>query len=207
MFSRWLVSYGQPPIITVRKRDKHKNILTLEQHCLINRCLPSLAYGYKKCSLKFKVAPQDRYCNNWQPARDTWKRGEKVVKYIGYDAEEDRRAKIAEDKKYTYQYPLIEWRWGRDECKAAITRVGLPQPGKSACFFCPSAKAQEVVSLAKTHPTLMQRALVIESYAELRTVQGLGRRFAWRDLVDADEGQIAFWDDSEIEQTCGCYDG
>ena len=39
-------------------------------------------------------------------------------------------------------------RWGRDDCVAAIARVGLPQPGKSACFFCPSSKKHEIITLA-----------------------------------------------------------
>lgn len=208
MFSDWLVIQGQPPITTVRKQDKYGNILTLEQHCLIHRCLPSLAYGFKKCSLKFKVQPQDKYCNNWQPTRGIWKRGDKVTKFIGFDAGEDRRAtRFSDDKKYAYQYPLIEWVWGREECRAAIERAGLPQPGKSACFFCPSTKKYEVLELRNKYPDLLQRALVIESYAELTKVAGLGRGYAWRDLLKADEQQLRLWPDNVIEQTCGCYDG
>src|SRR5262245_34280577 len=34
---------------------------TLEENCLTNGTLPSLAFGFKSCSLKWKAAPQDNF--------------------------------------------------------------------------------------------------------------------------------------------------
>lgn len=45
----------------------------------------------QKCSLKHKVAPQEKFCRHYQPCIDAWEKGEKVVKFIGYDAGEERR--------------------------------------------------------------------------------------------------------------------
>jgi len=115
MFSSWLVSHGFPPITIVRKVDKDGKVMTLERNCLEQNMLPSLAYGFKTCSLKFKAAPQDKYCNHFEPALREWKSGEKVTKIIGYDADEERRAKIFNDSKYAFWYPLIEWDTGRIE--------------------------------------------------------------------------------------------
>jgi len=204
LFTEWLVSHGMPPINTVRYKRE-----TLEENSLRIKGLPSIAYGFKKCSLKFKVQPQDQYCNNWKPAKDTWKRGEKVTKLIGYDATEERRAKIKEDKKYTYRYPLIEWGWDRAKCIQVIKDAGLSLPGKSACFFCPSSKAQEIKWLAKNHPQLMDRAIAMEKNANLTTIKGLGRDFSWSDMIGFDERQVKMFDDdfSTAEIPCGCYDG
>ena len=141
MFDEWLRERGCVGIETVRYTTREGITLTLEQHSLNHKMLPSLAYGFKSCSLRFKRGPQDKYVNNWEPAREAWKRGEKIVKLIGYDLDERHRAKIEEDKKYTYRYPLIEWGWGRDECVEVIASAQLPQPGKSACFFCPASKS------------------------------------------------------------------
>jgi len=55
--SRWLENHGMPAITRVWYTEKNGQRLTLEQECLRSGTLPSIAYGYKKCSLKHKVAP------------------------------------------------------------------------------------------------------------------------------------------------------
>lgn len=205
--SAWCVKNGFPEIVVVQTVNKDGEKITLEELCLKCNMLPSLAYGFKACSLKHKRAPQDKYMNHWQPAIDAWKNGGVVVKYIGYDADEERRAKILSDEKYTYQYPLIEWGWGRDECVEAIARAGLTQPGKSSCFFCPSMRQNEIFELKRSHPELLDRALKIEANAQLTSVKGLGRNFAWRDLVEFEDKQCKLFPESNIEIDCGCYDG
>lgn len=49
-FNEWLVKHGIPKIVSVEYHDKDGNRLTLEQECINSRRLPSIAYGYKKCS-------------------------------------------------------------------------------------------------------------------------------------------------------------
>lgn len=201
--SAWCKRVGFPEIVTVHKGGRQES---LEESCLRQNMLPSIAYGYKSCSLKYKRAPQDVYVNSWQPAIDCWKLlGLKVVKLIGYDADEERRAKIAADDKYDYQYPLIEIGWGRDECISAIDRAGLPRPGKSACFFCPSSTVAEIHWLRDNEPSLFARALAMENNAELTSVKGLGRRFAWRIHANPDQPAPAI--ESGIAPECDCYDG
>jgi len=202
----WLVENGMPEIITVKKVDLHGEVMTLERNCLEQKMLPSLAYGFKSCSLKYKVSPQDKYVNHFTPAIEAWKRGEKVIKIIGYDAGEERRAKISDDKKYTYWYPLIEWGIGRDECIRVIANAGLPQPGKSSCFFCPSMKKAEIFELRDSHPDLLKRALDMENNAELTVVEGLGRSYSWNSLIKDDKNQMKMFVDV-VDQACGCYDG
>lgn len=206
-FSEWLMGHGYPPIITVRRTNKAGDVRSLEADCLDGKMLPSIAYGYKACSMKYKRDPQDKHVNHWPPAQEAWKAGQKVTKLIGYDAGEGHRAAIPEDDKYIYRYPLIEWNWGRDEAIDCIERAGLPVPGKSACFFCPSSKKHEILELKKRYPSLMERALAMEANAELTAVKGLGRDFAWRDLIDFAERQLDMFPESRIEIDCGCYDG
>lgn len=205
-FSKWLKQNGMPEITIVARVDQNGDILTLEQNCLENRILPSIAYGFKKCSLKFKVQPQDKFCNNHQEMRATWRRGEKVIKYIGIDAGEPQRAKFNEDEKYIYSYPLIEWGWGREQCINIIEGAGLCKPGKSSCFFCPSMKKHEILSLKQNYPDLLERALRLERNAELKVIPGLGRYFAWEKLVKADEQQLRLFPRSVIDTPCECVD-
>lgn len=196
--SEWLVDRGMPPIITVRGgQPQQVEDVTLEGECLRRKTLPSIAYGFKTCSQKWKRQPIEKAIENLigkQPH----------ITLIGFDADEPQRAaKVYEGNRY----PLIEWGWGRDECIEAIDRAGLKQPGKSACFFCPSSKKKEIYELRRQYPELAARAVAMERNAELTTVKGLGRSFAWGDLYAADDAQQKLFPDSPIEIDCGCYDG
>lgn len=175
----------------------------LETNCRTKGMLPSLAYGFKSCSQKYKHQPQEKFANNWTVSVKAWAEGRRVVKLLGIDYGEQRRAKITEDKKYIYKYPLIDWRWDRDACIAAIAQVGLPVPPKSACFFCPASKKSEVAWLAKEHPVLFQRAVAMEQGAQLTTVKGLGRGYAWGEYVKG----LAPDARDTVEQECVCFDG
>lgn len=206
MFSKWLVEHGMPEIITVKTVDMHGEEFSIIDHCVKNHSLPSIAYGFKSCSEKHKIRPQNKFCNHWQPFKDEWKSGRKVVKMIGFDFDEDHRIKEYLDKKYTTRYPLVEWEMGRDECIQSIKDAGLCLPGKSACFICPSTRPPEIKQLAANYPELAEIALMIERTATPGMVKGLGRNFAWADLLATDD---MFADDfaSTPEMTCGCYDG
>lgn len=210
MFDEWLRARGRSGIKRVQYVNKHGEPVTLEQRSLMTERLPSLAYGFKKCSLRFKRGPQDKFANNWEPARAAWSRGDKVVKMLGFDADEPHRAAgDRDDKKYTYRYPLIEWGWGREECVTAIERAGLPQPGKSSCFFCPATKPREILALQSCHPKLVERALEIERRAAPHTrgaIVGLGRDWTWQSVIDADAAQLKLFRRAP-DMACGCYDG
>lgn len=204
-FDKWLwYNYDGLTIEVVKAPNE-----TLEEACLKHNALPSIAYGFKTCSQRFKMQPIEKFLNNWQPAKDAWGRGEKVIRCIGYEAGEERRAKEYESEKYQNRYPLIEWGWDRAKCIEVIKSEGLPLPGKSACFFCPSSKAGEVRWLARTHPDLFARAVAMEKNAKLTTIKGLGRDYSWEEMVKFKDAQLELLDQdwSTAEVPCGCYDG
>jgi hypothetical protein len=186
----WLREQGMKPITIVRKEN-----LTLEQDCLNRKALPSVAYGFKSCSDHFKLRPQRKYLESLGIINPT--------KLIGFDMDEPQRAIPIKGNRY----PLIEWGWGREECVAAIEKEGLPRPGKSACFFCPSSKKAEIKVLRRMYPDLAARAVAMEKNAELTEVKGLGRSFAWGDLYEAEDRQTDLFGESSIQIECGCYDG
>jgi len=193
-FSKWLVAHGMPEIITVRT-----HLESLYEDCMKNKCLPSVAYGFKSCSDKWKIRPVDKYIRKTYP-------DQKIIKIIGIDGDESHRAIDSRNKWSVNKFPLIEYEWGRRECIEAIEKAGLPSPGKSACYFCPSSKASEVKALAIQYPELAERALAMEANAELTSIKGLGRNWAWKELLATDD---MFEGDYEqfIELACGCYDG
>jgi len=210
IINAWLAAVGFPPVTVVRYRPKRAPYRNLEGKCLANETLPSLAFGKHSCSLVFKVEPQNRFVQAWEPARLAWDAGLRVVKAIGYDSGEQdcrrrRKADTASAKKvreghidatrYAYWYPLQEWGIDRVECLRLIALAGLPVPVKSACFFCPASRKSEVVWLRDTHPVLFRRALRIERNARdgkhgLSSVAGLGRSFAWESLQLVPAGAV-----------------
>ena len=117
----------------------------------------------------------------------------------------------SKDKKYRKEYPLMEWGWSRSDCIKAIRDAGLPLPGKSSCFFCPSMKRWEIRTLYHRYPDLLRRALAIEDAAmpNLTSVRGLGRNWAWRDFICADENQLVIpgaFSDEDLPCSC-CMKG
>lgn len=199
--SLWLIAHKMPSIITVKAPNE-----TLEQSVVKHRSIPSIAYGFKTCSQRFKREPQEKFIRLQLKILEIDSVDVvdgKTTSLIGFDAGEPQRAKPIEGNRY----PLIEWNWGREECVEAIDRAGLKQPGKSACFFCPSSKKQEIYQLRRMYPDLAARAVAMEKNAELTTIKGLGRSFAWGDLYAADDAQSKMFPDSYVEIDCGCYDG
>jgi len=200
--NNWLSQHGMPEIQVVEYTDKNGNRLTLEDECLRSESLPSLAYGFKKCSLKHKISTQDKFLNHVPGAKEIWKAGDKITKFIGFDAGEERRRQNAlkhdeQDKKYDKSYALIDWGIDRQGCIDMIEAEGLPVPVKSACFFCPAAKKHEVRDLSKRYPDLYRRAVEIEKLAKshLRTVKGLGRNWDWEDFIHFDRRQLSLFDE------------
>ena len=210
--SEWCATVGFPTIQTIRgSQPRQIEDGSLERECLRLGAMPSKAMGFGACSQKWKVDPFQKWVKAQAfPAKPT--------RLVGFDADEPQRMERAqgyEDKLCERRYPLIEWDWGRDECVAAIARAGLSQPGKSACFFCPSSKKHEILTLRDEYPELLARALEIERRALAGEGQapafrgkGLGRHFAWADVVKMADAQLCMFSDAGVpEMDCGCYDG
>lgn len=201
--------------ITVCRKLFAGNFEGLEGQCNRHKQMPSLAYGRRSCSMKYKHQPQDRILK--QTMRQA---GASIaIKAIGFDAGESHRVKaehldlqsLTKTLKVQNRYFLVEWGWRREECVSAIRRHGLPQPGKSSCFFCPAMKKREVFALREEHPELLARALRIEDEAQTttKTRRGLGGEGnLWREWLDQDERQAKLFDWIEpYHSPCGCYDG
>ena len=202
-----LAQWGWPLIDVVRKTPLASTGYTdLFGNCWKNETLPSLAFGMKSCSIKWKQVPQDQFIKGvrrgpgkcgpqplWLKAQA---QGQRITKLIGYDCGKAdlRRSKslASGDADFDYLYPLQIVRWGRRECVLGIAKaIGADMvPIKSACFFCPASKHWELFWLAAEHPDLLERALMLER----RALTGKHSRFdevefgsTWEAMVrDAD---------------------
>ena len=207
VFRSWLDAVGFPPLIVVSYKTLAGDT-TLEDWCLRVGQLPSRAFGMGSCADKWKIRPLESWSTHEPSIKATREAGRKPIALLGYDAGEARRDKIMENDRWRFAAPLRDWDWDRADCVDAIVRADLPVPPKSACFFCPSSTKTEIRQLASEHPDLLDRALAIEGRgreeAGLRSVQGLGRRFAWRDLLAADEAQLLLFPEVPVESCTMC---
>ena len=198
LFNKWLSKNNMPLIETVQYRTKDGNLLTLEQDIINNQTLPAIAFGFKTCSQKFKIQPQEKFIKTRYP-------NDEIIHLIGFDLGESRRVKENPLDNHTNQYPLIEWGWDRDRCVEEIVKEGLCLPGKSSCFFCPNMKKHEILNLSDQEK---ERVKFIESNAKNKVeMAGLGRQYAWTDLINADKSQMKLFDDLDFYQSpCECTD-
>lgn len=199
--------WGWPPIEVCKAVPLAKTGYTdLFGNCMANETLPSLAFGMKSCSIRWKGAVQDQHLKgvksgpNKRPAHPLWVRAQaenkRVLKLIGYDCGKAdlRRAKSAvpADCEFDFSYPLQLIGWSRADCVAAIEKaLGADYvPIKSACFFCPASKQWELFWLAAEEPELLERALLLERNA----LTGRHSRFdvvefgaSWEQLVNTSD--------------------
>lgn len=205
MMQPWCARVGFPEI-TIVKGSQPRQIAdgSLENECLRLGSLPSKAMGFGACSDKWKRDPFEKWLKAWALGP--------VLKLVGFGAEETHRVRRAStySDESERRYPLIEWDWDRRACEAAILRAGLPSPGKSACFFCPSSKTREILELRQKYPDLLARALEIERRAiagegpapALHTAKGLGRGFAWAEFLRQTDAQLTLFTDADVPQQC-----
>lgn len=238
----WLRDRGLPGVTTVARPTEiamkaSTAYTTLEGNCLTNGTAPSLAFGGKSCSLKWKAEPMDawllgnRRVTGWAPAKravaaakrdaNAWKRDNrarltalrkraeargpehkrrfnrwvarafsaltrdtcKPIKAIGYDngpADSRRAVNRVKCDAFLYWYPLREWGMVREDCARLCAEELGYVPVKSACFFCPASKPDELRELAAKHPELFRRALELETAAAngqgFRKLEGLWGR-------------------------------
>lgn len=133
-----LASWGWPQIdVCVKKTLPTTPYDDLYGNCISNETLPSLAFGLKSCSIKYKQGPQDSFLIGVKsgpfkhPPHPLWDRataeGVRIVKMIGYDCgpADMRRSKKPPpaDSKFDYVYPLQLIGWSRPECAQAITEA------------------------------------------------------------------------------------
>ena len=213
VFRPWLARVGWPDLTVVYNKSPLAGYTSLEDDCLQKETMPSRAFGRSSCAMRWKIEPQDKFLTHWPPARAAWDAGLKPIKVLGYDDGEDGRAKVHEDARLLYWYPLLEWGIDREDCEDIIRAEGLPIPVKSACYYCPSSTKSQVIQLSRKHPDLMARALKIERTAleserhNLRKIKGLGRHWSWAELLAADEAARAKMPEAPVESCVICDDG
>lgn len=222
----WLLRVGFPKVVVVNREEEAKfrprsqHVGTLGDECMRLRNLPSIAYGYKKCSIKYKIDPFIWYMERQSWAQAEWNEGRLISRGVGYDRGEERRVKKSlsgggEDRFYKPFFPLYEEGLYREDCEKLIESEKLPPPPKSACIFCPHNQYEEWLELRDKHPEEFNYAVKLSRSAEVDVpdVVGLmrcnphGKRqlHVWAD-GGYDEQDLDKGTGIEEGKPCGCGD-
>jgi 3'-phosphoadenosine 5'-phosphosulfate sulfotransferase (PAPS reductase)/FAD synthetase len=168
--NNWLMSIGYPEITVVFVKDKEsQNQVKLHELCLKTKTLPAPAFGFKSCSMRFKVEQVDKFLNNYAPSKSIWGKfrklseiKNKITRIVGFDFGEGHRTYNADCDKYDVVYPLVDWEIDREDCEEIVANSQLPLPIKSSCYMCPNMKSREIVEMAKNEPEALNAALKVE---------------------------------------------
>ena len=122
--------------------------------------IPALS-GAHLCAIKWKGTVIDSWLHDHLF-------GQAFGPYLGYSAEETKRAEKCEEYKplgQGYRFPLIEWGWTRLHCLEFIKRVTGVMWKKSCCKFCPYISKQSAIQRFLEEPEAAAFALYTELIA------------------------------------------
>lgn len=163
------------------------------------------APGNRTCTAEFKIRVVEKELRRRGATKDA-----KGIVGLGISTNEWQRAKTPEDPRTPYQlreYPLLDLGLDRQDCLNVIAKEGLPEPPRSACYFCPFHTVEEWQRLARSRPDLYEKAVALEERMHERG-QRLGRgefyftRFGRKLPEVVDVNQTAMFEEDD-----GCESG
>lgn len=167
------------------------------------------APGNRSCTADYKI----RVISKWMKQHGATKEAPGEVG-IGISLDEFQRMKDSQIPYIRNEYPLIDLRIDRQDCKNLILAAGLPVPPKSSCFFCPFHTIRAWQDLYDKEPELFQRSVELERTLNDRR-RSLGKDEVWLTsknrpldevVTGAHQGQLVmFQAEDEGQYSCGPF--
>lgn len=113
----------------------------------------------RNCTLDWKLRPI------WKWLKDNGATKEDPADVaIGISVDEIERARHGHDEPFQRRrYPLLDLDMWRDGCAALVVAAGLPEPPKSACWFCPFHDKPTWRRMRRDQPDLFDRVVKMEA--------------------------------------------
>lgn len=154
---------------TVQRKDRQGHPLDLLDR--IEADTPSLPFpvrmnngmpGKRSCTADYKVAPIEKELKAMGASKDA-----PAIVGIGISLDEVQRAKgwgqvDPRSPSQIREYPLLRLGLRRSDCLRIIADAGLPEPPRSACWFCPFHSTDEWQRLRRDEPDLFAHAVRLE---------------------------------------------
>jgi len=194
------------PFHTLQKTKRNGDVVTLlaslqdsKRSIKFPMRMSNGAPGIRDCTENFKI----RVVDKWLKKQGATIENPATVG-IGFSLDEIHRIKDRDgDFRIVKEYPLIDMRLNRSDCRNVISGAGLPVPPKSACWFCPYHRIKEWQRMKQEEPELFQKSVELERLMiERRTT--LGKDAVWMtaygqplDTVISDQTLMDFDDSCE----------
>jgi hypothetical protein len=91
----------------------------------------------RKCSSEFKIIPIEKTVRGLLGYQPRQRIKESVRAMLGITIDEAQRMKPSRTRWITNTFPLVDLGLRRDDCLRIVADVGLPEPRRSACVYCP----------------------------------------------------------------------
>lgn len=111
---------------------------------------------WRRCTMDYKLRPI------WRKLKELRQR-RPVTMILGISSDESKRMREPKQKYLTHEYPLIEKRLSRIDCLRWLLTHGHPQPGKSACVYCPFRCNKEWLALQHYAPSDFAEAVRMDA--------------------------------------------
>ena len=169
----------------------------------------------RSCTRDFKIAPIMKKARELANVpRKTKEHVPHVIQWIGISLDEIYRMKPSRNWWAVSQWPLVDMRMNRHDCKRWMESMAYPEPPRSSCIYCPFHNNHEWRRLRDQEPEAWRQAIAFEQDIKkikaesdnFKTTPFLHRSLVPLDKVDlstdADNGQLNFFQ-SECEGMCG----
>lgn len=127
------------------------------------------APGTRQCTVDFKIRRVGKYLKEQGATASN-----PATVALGISTDEIQRARTDSGMPHELlDYPLLTLKLSRHDCKQIIREAGLPEPPRSACWFCPLRRASGWAEMKLTQPDQFQRVIGIEKLlSERQTALG-----------------------------------
>lgn len=143
------------------------------------------APGNRQCTGDFKISVVAKWLREHGATAES-----PATVGLGISTDEFQRARSASKLNYErLEYPLLDLRLSRLDCRRIIADVGLPIPPKSACFFCPFQSPTQWRRLKHDKPALFAQSVEIEGFLNARGGR-LGKDRVWMTRYAAPLDQV-----------------
>jgi hypothetical protein len=162
----WATTVSTIPVVEVAKRRKSGEIVDLRDQLERpeTRSVEIPVYlrgggpGRRSCTGQWKIVP----IGKWLKANGATEEKPATV-CIGISTDEIQRVNRKKAQPYEKAvYPLIELGLDRSECVQIIEKAGWPNPGKSACYYCPFHRPQHWAEMRRDEPELFASVVELE---------------------------------------------
>jgi len=159
----------------------------------------------RQCTREFKVEPivkKVRELLGYEPRRRV---RESVRSMLGITIDEVQRMKPSWHKWITNTFPLVDLGLHRHDCMKIVTDVGLPEPQKSACVYCPYHSDTYWQWMKDAEPEAFAQAVAFDHAIRDMTMRGRDQpAYVHRSCVPLDEANFDTTDPDQVDMWAEC---